>query len=384
MSKIEEAKIIIQTLHEHGYEAYIIGGYVRDLLLNKQNDDIDITTNANPEEVTKIFPKTFLTGIKHGTVTVLINKNQYEITTFREESNYINNRKPKQVTFVSSLKDDVTRRDFTMNAVALTVDDQIIDYVNGQEDIENKVIKTVGDPFLRFSEDALRMLRAFRFVSILGFTIEENVLKAIGQNASLIRNISNERIIKEFELMVKGNHLEQAINYMIESNFYCYLPTFEKAIKKMKDTKFKPNDFFEFLAFCSACSSFEQINKLPLPNYLKREIKICDEMYSVNITDFSKLVLFRNGLNNCLVVNKLNVYLNHTKDLKDKIIDDFNTMPIHKQCDLTFKGDDIIELYDKAPGGWISDILDELCLKILLDELENDYQKIRQYLLSKV
>ncbi len=383
MSRIEDAKIIIETLVDNGYDAFIVGGYVRDKLLDIETNDIDIATSATPDVVENLFSKTILTGVNHGTVTVVINNANYEVTTFRTENDYLNNRKPTAVNFVSSLFEDVKRRDFTMNALALNLSGEIIDYVSGKEDIKNKLIRTVGNPFERFSEDALRMLRAFRFVSLLGFDIESEALKAINKNSDLIKNISLERIIKEFEALVRGKDFLKAIKLMKKTNFHISMPYFNKGIDVIADKEFVPLDFYEFLTICAVVDEDDLIENLPILKLLKKEIRIVYEMYTLNITNFTNPILFRNGLRNCLMTNKLNVYLRNNDDKSKEIIEMYQTMPIKKQCDLKFKGDEIISLYEKTPGSWISEILDDICLNVLLGHLENDYEKIRQYLLSK-
>ncbi|QVK16977.1 CCA tRNA nucleotidyltransferase [Mycoplasmatota bacterium] len=380
---MNNSKVIIKTLNEHGYDAYIVGGYVRDFLLDKENSDIDIATNALPDVVKEIFPKTILTGLKHGTVTVCLKDAQYEVTTFRTESTYINNRKPDQVAFVSNLEEDVKRRDFTMNALALTIDHQIIDYVGGKKDIEDKIIRTVGNPYDRFQEDALRMLRAFRFVSTLGFTIENEALLAIKQNAHLIKNISHERILIEFDKMMRGTNFLKAIEVLVSTSFHEHLPILKNGLETINKTKIVPLDLFEFLTICAVSSSYEQVMELPISNHNKKEIRIVYEMFELDIIDYPKPLIFRNGLRNCLFTNKLNVFLNHTTDKKTEIIEAYQSMPIHKQCDVKFKGDDIITLFNKEPGSWISDVLDDLCLKILIGEFQNEYQVIKEYLQNK-
>ncbi len=383
MSCIQDAKKIMQKLIDNGYEAYIVGGYVRDFLLKKETSDIDIATNALPDAVKSLFPKTIPTGLKHGTVTVIFNSVQYEITTFRTDSVYINNRKPENVTFVSSLEEDVKRRDFTMNALAFTIDEHIIDYVNGQLDIQNKIIKTVGNPYERFSEDALRMLRAFRFVSKLGFKIEEDTLLAISKNAFLIQNISLERILAEFENMISGAYFLDAIELFIQTSFNPYLSSFNKGIESINKTKISPTDIFEFLCICAVSGNYSEVIKLPISNQIKKEMRIVHEMYTLEITEFTKPLIFRNGLRNCLLTNQLNTYLRNTLDKKEEILIAYQSMSIHKQCDLKFKGDEILSLYEKKPGPWVSEILDEICLKVLIGELENNEEKIKNYLLSK-
>lgn len=196
---------IIEKLEQSGFEAYFVGGCVRDVLMGKTPGDIDITTSASPADVIRIFQKTYPTGINHGTVTVAEGGITAEITTYRCEKGYRDFRHPDGVEFVSDINEDLCRRDFTVNAIAYSPSRGIIDNFDGQKDIENKVIRCVGEPDRRFSEDALRMVRAVRFASVLGFEIEEKTLVSIQRNAHLAANISKERIAVEFEKTVLGD-----------------------------------------------------------------------------------------------------------------------------------------------------------------------------------
>ena len=203
-----ESKTAIETLKAKGFEAFLIGGSVRDFVMGLPIGDIDITTNATPEEVKQVFSdfRVIETGIKHGTVTVLIENEPLEITTYRSESTYSDNRHPDSVTFSKSLSDDVVRRDFTMNAIAYDFSDGFCDLVNGIDDIKNQTIRCIGDAETRFCEDALRILRALRFSSVLGFAIEKNTKYAIHKCKDLLRNISAERIRDEFVKLICGKN----------------------------------------------------------------------------------------------------------------------------------------------------------------------------------
>lgn len=201
----KDVKKILNRLKENGYEAYIVGGCVRDSILKRNPNDWDITTNAKPEEVMNLFDKVILTGIKHGTVTIVINKQSYEVTTYRTDGEYEDNRRPKEVKFVRELKEDLARRDFTINAMAYNEEEGLVDYFDGINDLNNKIIRTVGDPKKRFSEDALRMLRAIRFSSQLDFIIDKNILLAIKELKNNINNISKERIREEFNKILISN-----------------------------------------------------------------------------------------------------------------------------------------------------------------------------------
>ncbi|MCI2001235.1 MAG: CCA tRNA nucleotidyltransferase [Clostridia bacterium] len=192
-----DAAFIIKNLEKHGYEGYIVGGCVRDCIMGIEPHDWDITTSASPMEVKSIFPHTFDSGIKHGTVTVLMGNTNYEVTTYRVDGKYADCRHPVEVKFTENLHEDLLRRDFTMNAIAYNMKDGYVDIFGGIEDIKNKIIRGVGEPSERFREDALRMLRAIRFASQLGFDIEENTKKALEENVDLISKISSERIREE-------------------------------------------------------------------------------------------------------------------------------------------------------------------------------------------
>jgi len=200
-----DVKYILDKLIEADFEAYIVGGCVRDSLLNKEPKDYDITTSAKPEDVIRLFDKVVLTGIKHGTVTVILNNENYEVTTFRIDGSYEDGRHPKEVEFVTELKADLARRDLTINAMAYNDKEGLKDYFNGREDLSNRVIKTVGNPDKRFLEDALRMLRAIRFSAQLDFEIEESTLNSIKNLKDNIKNISKERIREEFNKIILYN-----------------------------------------------------------------------------------------------------------------------------------------------------------------------------------
>ena len=190
-------KYVIDRLLKNGYEAYLVGGCVRDKFMGRVPQDYDIATNALPEDVIKIFKKTAPTGIKHGTVTVIVNKKSFEVTTYRIDGFYSDARRPDDVTFTSDLTRDLERRDFTMNAIAYSAGAGYVDPFGGREDIQNKTIRCVGDPNARFAEDALRMVRAVRFSAQLGFRIDAGSRAAILKNSALIKNVSAERFRDE-------------------------------------------------------------------------------------------------------------------------------------------------------------------------------------------
>lgn len=208
----DSAKKIIHLISSAGYEAYAVGGCVRDFLMQRPCDDIDITTSATPDELENILSDNHIkfieTGIKHGTVTaVLEDGSVFEVTTFRTEGIYTDSRHPESVSFVTDINEDLARRDFTINAIAYNDEQGFVDPYGGREDIDLKIIRAVGDADTRFKEDALRIMRAVRFASVLGFTIEEETKKALFENRELLKNISAERIYTELSKLLMGDNV---------------------------------------------------------------------------------------------------------------------------------------------------------------------------------
>lgn len=218
---------VINKLNAHGFDAFIVGGCVRDSILGREPNDWDVTTNALPQDIKDIFDKTYDTGIKHGTVSVAVNGENIEVTTYRIDGNYSDHRRPDIVEFTSSLKEDLARRDFTVNAIAYHPEKGLIDPFNGLKDIENKLLKAVGNAENRFNEDALRMLRTVRFSAQLNFTIERATYAAIKKCSDLIRKVSSERIRDELtRILISQNPMH--FNYLYETGLLQYIiPEFE-------------------------------------------------------------------------------------------------------------------------------------------------------------
>jgi len=233
---------IIDDLESKGHEAYIVGGCVRDSIMGVVPKDWDITTSALPDQVVQIFPKTFASGIKHGTVTVVINQIGYEVTTYRIDGEYLDNRRPDNVVFTSDINKDLSRRDFTINAIAYNPKKGFVDPFFGKEDIENKLIRCVGNPNHRFSEDALRMLRAIRFSGQLNFAIDNETINVISALSRSICNISAERIRDELVKLIISTNVE-AIKMLKTTGLLLYIiPSYigdlDKVISLLKSCPF--------------------------------------------------------------------------------------------------------------------------------------------------
>ncbi len=216
-------KYILKNINNHGYEAYVVGGAVRNYLLGKDIADFDVTTNALPDYIEKLFEKTIPTGKKFGTITVLHDNNSYEITTFRSDGVYSDGRRPDSVSFSNELKEDLKRRDFTINAMCMDYDENIIDYFGGKEDLKNNIIKCIGNPDERFNEDALRMIRAVRFMTQLRFTIDEETRLSIIKNSHFIKAISIERIHDDLNKILLSEKPSRGIRMLVNTGLIDYI-----------------------------------------------------------------------------------------------------------------------------------------------------------------
>lgn len=366
---------ILEKFNEAGYEAYFVGGCVRDYLLNDDFSDIDITTNALPDEVKKIFRKSIDTGIQHGTVTILVNGDSFEVTTFRTEDDYIDHRTPEKVEFVSDLKEDLDRRDFTINAMALDSKGKLYDYHCGEEDLRNKIIKTVNNPNERFFEDALRMLRAFRFSSKLGFEIEENTLKAIKNNAELIKFVSIERIVNEFRKLLTGKGNKRSLELLLDSKLNNYIPFLDE-ISKITD--FSNYTFCQSLYILSNLNdiSFEKLKELKLSNKEIKQVKIYEKINKDFIGNIPlEIILYNYDIEDVAFIASYSKYCD--KEDIEKI-----KLPIESFNDIAITSMEIISIIDKPAGPWIKEIIKKLEEDILLSKIDNRRKDILDFLIK--
>lgn len=320
----KDVSFLIDTIYENGYEAFMVGGCVRDSVLNLTPNDYDITTNAKPKEIMNIFKdyKIIDTGIKHGTVSIILNNNIYEITTYRIEGEYENNRRPKTVEFTSSIEEDLRRRDFTINAMAYNKQFGIIDKFNGLEDLQNRIIKTVGNPDERFKEDGLRMIRAIRFSSKLGFNIDENTLNCIYKNSYIIKNISTERINDEFTKILLSDN-PQNIILLYKTNIFKYLGIH---CNLNRDYYKELEKYINILSYCDN----NLLDKLIILDYLiSNEILKCIdkcEKYKYYCENIKKV----NIINNLRYSNKVINYCNDIMEYMIKDIDKIDKIVIKR------------------------------------------------------
>lgn len=294
----ENLKKLIKLFNDNGYEIYLVGGVVRDTLLGRDVNDIDFTTSASPSEMIEMLGKIYklnLNGLKHGTVGVITGGAMYEITTFRTEAGYLDNRHPDYVKFVRNIYEDLARRDFTINALAVSPNnfDEIIDYFNGLKDLENKIIRTVLKPKKRFKEDALRILRGLRFASSLGFKIERKTKKAIFKYYKHLASISKERIRDELKGMVCGE------------NFYEVFKEYKRVFDFLFETRFNKDALAIIKEKITLLdNSLERITLIF--NFVKDPLKVTKDLRFSNI-ETSNII---NGL------SIINVDINTNKDMR--------------------------------------------------------------------
>lgn len=385
---------VIDKITEAGFEAYFVGGAIRDSILHRPITDIDISTSATPQEIKQIFPKTFDVGIQHGTVVVLHNNQSYEITTFRTESNYINYRQPQNVQFVRSLKEDLKRRDFTMNAMALSKEGKIIDYYDGMKHIDQKLIQTVGYAEDRFQEDALRMLRAIRFSSQLGFSIEDQTSKAILDYGHLLEHISVERKLMEMNKLFSGNHVKVGINHLISTSLYRFLPHFtqlKSSLEKMTMYNMEELSVVEkwTLLFYLASLNEEEVSTIvsswKQPTKISKEIKNHLKWLQYrekNNWDTKYLYLAR--LENVHVVERIRkILLQPTESLED-LSKAYESLPIKSKSELVISGKDLLVWTNKRQGPWVKEVLQKIEDAVIFNHLLNDKNAIEQWLKQNI
>lgn len=381
MKYISIGKEVLKTLKENGYEAYFVGGFVRDQLLGNVSDDIDITTNALPEQVMECFDNVKNTGAKYGTVTVIIDSFKYEVTTFRFDGVYIDGRRPSEVSFSNNLKDDLERRDFTINAFVMDEEDNVRDFHNGHKDINDKIIRTINNPNKRFSEDALRMLRAFRFVSKLGFDIEEDTLSAISELRKNIKNVSIERIMVELEKIFKGKHRKKALEYMVQTKIHEVLFGLKEGLEFLATVEESISPIEAFI-ICFIKGEYDEQWRFSNKN-LRLIHHVINLQEVTKEGAFNKFIVFSRGAEVCYATNRISVILGY-KDQYDLIKKIEDTLIVKDVCDLKFKGQDILQLTTLKKRSIIALVIDDLLYNVIMEIMPNDYEILKKFALKRV
>ena len=353
---LDVALKMINTISDNGYEAYIVGGFVRDYLMGKKSNDVDITTNAKPKELLDIFPTAVIDNADYGSVTVYFKDIRFEITTYRVEENYSDNRHPDTIRYVNSLDEDLKRRDFTINTICIDKFGQVCDKLQGKEDIEKRLIKTVDDPFVSFAHDALRILRAIRFATTLDFELDPAVREAIKENKYLLDELSFNRKKEELNKIFGSTNLIKGVTLIKDLGL-------EHILKLDKIDKVKN---------CSQVIGVWTILEVDeIYPFTRNELKLMkDSRKALKNNPLRVETLYKYDLYVCSVAAEL-------LDIPKKdIANVYSKMPIHKRGDIVIDTHDIIECLKIEEGPIISEIWDKLESAILNNEITNDKKQL--------
>lgn len=377
-AEFEAAKPVLDTIIAAGYEAYFVGGSVRDTILGKPLHDVDIATSAFPAEVKQLFKRTVDTGIEHGTVMILDHGTGYETTTFRTESGYQDFRRPDQVTFVRSLKEDLQRRDFTINALAMKPDGTVIDMFDGLKDLDAGILRAVGVAEERFHEDALRMMRAVRFASQLDFEIEPQTQAAIADNAALLTKIAVERTRVEWEKLLMGQRPQRGLRALLATALYRYLPGMAAHRAVLADLMDNADwhlptieAAWTLLAWITERRQSKQVRQL------LKQWKTSNELIVHVTAAVSALASlqangwltaqenFATGLDALTTANQVAAILGFGQPL-NQLTAAYHQLPIHDRHELAVNGGDLIRAGVVTPGPAMGTIL-QACLTAVID-----------------
>ena len=378
-----QALPVLKKLEAAGHEAYFVGGCVRDALRGQQIADVDIATSAYPQEVQQLFPKHFDVGLAHGTVMIRERGETYEITTFRTESTYQDYRRPDSVTFVRSLEEDLQRRDFTVNALAMDCRGRLYDFHQGQSDLANRILRTVGQADERFSEDALRMMRAVRFVSQLGFSLSDETIVGIQKNASLLEKIAVERVREEWLKLLKGPNATAALEAIIHTQLYRYMPLRQSDAPAVLTQLAQLPARYEHDVMCWAVLLFfmadDLVSARTFLSYWKLSTKQLEQSLAVYQIlqqrpqrQWDNLWLFQVGLETATIAEKLAHILQLIVE-PDDVLSRYQQLPIHATSDLVISGADVIACCCQTHGGpYVGQLLKEVQEQVLTHQLSND------------
>lgn len=371
----ESAFKVLKKLNNNGFQAYIVGGYVRDSILNIDSNDIDITTNATPNEVKEIFDIKNSNGEKY--LSVVVNQDEYsfEVTTFRKDISYSDHRHPV-TEITNSLDEDLKRRDFTINALLMDANGKIYDYFQGLDDLKNKQIRSIGDPNIRFDEDSLRILRACHFTSKLGFDIEKNTFDAMLKNVKSIKSLSSERILDELNKIIKGKYYVKGLGYLNRCNASKYLKI-DQAISLIIKKNLTPtlDDILALSLYYNKEISFNIENHKKKLFYRALELIGKDILLAIN--------LYNNDIDTLILANRLNYYLSLSFVKEEMIINKKQNLPISSRKDVMISRDKIVDLVKKTDGPWLGQLYKELEINILNGYIKNDSIEIEEYIRRK-
>lgn len=354
---------LLKIFEDNNYEAYLVGGFVRDYILKRQSSDVDICTNATPMQIKEIFKEVKLPFESYGSIHLNYKKVDFEITTYRMDLEYKNKRNPSKIMYTDKLEIDLKRRDFTMNTLCMDSSGKIIDLFNNRQDIDNKIIKTVGDANKKLAEDSLRILRAIRFATELNFAIDDELSYAIVQNEYLLSDLSFFRKKQELNRILLSSNVLYGISLLKKYNLDKYLDI-------------QIND--DFVKTSDPIGMWVQLKpsmKYQFTSNEKRYIKSIDDI--INSGNIDDITLYKNG-------NYISLIAAQIMGIDERLVHDmYDKLPIKKISDIALKPRDIIDLLNIKDNYKIKDILNDLEGEILIGDLNNNKEDIKKYLTSK-
>ena len=354
---------LLEEITSCGFQAYIVGGFVRDNILGIDSNDIDINTNATPKEIKDIFLDSCLPNEDYGSVTVVKKGIRFEITTFRKEMNYLDNRRPSQIEYIDDLYQDLLRRDFTINTLCMNKDGEIIDFLGGRSEIDNRIVKTVGDAKIRFQEDSLRILRAVRFATSLDFELDDETRDAILEKRELLRNLSYYRKKEELDKIFGCSNADKGIKLLLDLGLDKYLEL--DNLNKVTCTS----------SLIGVWSILNVVDKYPFNSNEKELIKEINEAFLLNNLD--PMALYKYGL-------YVNSVAGEFKGIDIKsITESYNNLIIQSRKDLDIKSDDIMKCLNKGPGSYLKDIYNDIEREVLYRRVKNEKNTIIAYIVNK-
>lgn len=360
---LEVALKLLEEIVECGFKAYVVGGFVRDHILGIESNDIDITTNATPKEIKEIFEDSCLPSEDYGSVTVIKKGIRFEITTFRKEIGYIDNRRPAEIKYIDDLYQDLLRRDFTINTICMNETGEIVDYLDGQKDLKDKVIRTVGIANERFEEDCLRILRAVRFATILDFRLDEEVIEAIREKKHLLKRLSFTRKREELDKIFSSSNAEVGIKLLLDLGLDKSLD-----IENLENIDNVSN-------LIGVWSVLKVSDKYPFSSN-EREL-ISQIRMALEHNNLAPDTLYKYGLYANSVAGQIKGL-----NIKD-ITEAYNNLVIQSRKDLDITSEEILKVLNKQPGSFLKDIYCDIEKEILYRRISNEKDRIIQYIIDK-
>ena len=360
---LDKAIEVLKKIEENGFTAYIVGGFVRAYLLQRETTDIDICTSATPKDLISIFNIQILPENNYGSVVLIYKKVRFDITTYRKEIKYEDNRRPIKIKYINNLKKDLCRRDFTINTLCINSNKEILDILRVKKDLENKVIKTVGNPRYRIKEDSLRILRAVRFATILDFDIDKKTYIYLKKYGYLLKTLSYNRKKEELNKIFLNKNNHKGIELLIKLNLYKYLE-----LPKLPNLKPCNN-------IIGIWSQLEVDELYPFTKLEKEQMTKIRKLLNLNILD--PYIVYTYGLYLTTIVADI-------KNIDKKDLNQVrNSLPILTINDLAIKPMMISNILNKTPGRYLKDIIKDVEKQVVLKNIENNYLEIEKYIKDK-